>query len=59
MLLEGKADPTVADKDGNTILHCAKTSELMTALLSLFRNVRSAHKAATTMTVTANTGAAG
>ena len=37
------------------------TSSLMTVLLSLFRyrNVRSAHKAATTMTVTANTGAAG
>ena len=34
MLLEGKADPTVADKDGNTGLHCAKTSELMTALLA-------------------------
>ena len=33
-LLEGKADPTVVDSDGNTLLHTAKTSELMTRLLT-------------------------
>ena len=33
MLLEGKADPNVADKRGNTPLHLCKSSELMAALL--------------------------
>ena len=34
MLLEGKADPNVADKRGDTPLHLCKSSKLMATLLT-------------------------
>ena len=34
MLLEGKANPNVANKDGDTPLHLCESSELMAALLN-------------------------
>ena len=44
MLLEGKADPNVADKRGNTPLHLCKSAELMTALLKAGAVLEAANK---------------
>ena len=49
MLLEGKADPDVADKDGNTPLHSAKSSELMTALLTAGLDPNATNKVQTSL----------
>ena len=44
MLLEGGAEPNVADKDGNTPLHTAQSSELVIALLERGAVLEAANK---------------